>query len=58
MRSSRNEVARGFPLAATWRPLRAGWGSAMRYLLTADEFDAAEALRIGLVQEVVRWGSA
>lgn len=29
-----------------------GWGNAMRYLLTADAFDAAEALRIGFVQEV------
>jgi enoyl-CoA hydratase len=53
------EVARGiFPLAgANWRlPRRVGWGNAMRYLLTADEFDAAEALRIGLVQEVVPTG--
>lgn len=53
------EVARGiFPLAgANWRfPLRCGWGNAMRYLLTADEFGAAEALRIGLVQEVVPVG--
>jgi enoyl-CoA hydratase len=33
-----------------------GWGNAMRYLLTADEFDAAEALRMGLVQEVVEPG--
>jgi enoyl-CoA hydratase/carnithine racemase len=33
-----------------------GWGNAMRYLLTAAEFDAAEALRIGLVQEVVEPG--
>ncbi|HWB46997.1 MAG TPA: crotonase/enoyl-CoA hydratase family protein [Hyphomicrobiaceae bacterium] len=32
---------------------RAGWGNAQRYLLTGDEFDAAEALRLGLVQEVV-----
>jgi enoyl-CoA hydratase/carnithine racemase len=32
---------------------RAGWGNAMYHLLTADEFSAAEALRIGLVQEVV-----
>ncbi|WP_437662704.1 crotonase/enoyl-CoA hydratase family protein [Sorangium sp. So ce1182] len=31
----------------------AGWGNAMRWLLTGDEFDAREALRIGLVQEVV-----
>ena len=53
------EVARGiFPLAgANWRfPLRCGWGNAMRHLLTAEEFDAAEALRIGLVQEVVPVG--
>ena len=28
----------------------------MRWLLTGDEFDAAEALRIGLVQEVVEPG--
>ena len=34
----------------------AGWGNAMRYLLTGDEFTAAEALRIGLVQEVVEPG--
>lgn len=32
---------------------QAGWGNAMRYLLTAEQFDASEALRIGLVQEVV-----
>ena len=53
------EVARGiFPLAgANWRfPERVGWGNAMRYLLTTDEFDAREALRIGLVQEVVPVG--
>lgn len=30
----------------------AGWGNAMRYLLTGDEFDADEAYRIGLVQEL------
>jgi enoyl-CoA hydratase/carnithine racemase len=28
----------------------------MRWLLTGDEFDAAEALRIGLVQEIVDHG--
>jgi len=33
-----------------------GWGNAMRFLLTAEEFGAAEALRIGLVQEVVPAG--
>ena len=32
---------------------RAGWGNAMRYLLTAEEFDAATALRFGFVQDVV-----
>jgi enoyl-CoA hydratase/carnithine racemase len=32
---------------------RAGWGNAMRYLLTADEFGADEAFRLGFVQEVV-----
>jgi enoyl-CoA hydratase/carnithine racemase len=35
---------------------RAGWGNAMYHLLRADEFDAAEAHRIGLVQEVVEPG--
>ena len=53
------EVARGlYPLGgATFRLVReAGWGNAMRYLLTGDEFGAAEALRIGLVQEVVDTG--
>ncbi len=32
---------------------RAGWGNAMRWLLTGGEFDGQEALRIGLVQELV-----
>jgi enoyl-CoA hydratase len=53
------EIARGlYPLGgATFRLAReAGWGNAMRYLLTADEFGAAEALRIGLVQEVTEPG--
>ncbi len=35
---------------------RAGWGNAMYHLLLADEFDADEAFRIGLVQEVVEPG--
>ncbi len=35
---------------------RAGWGNAMYHLLRASEFDAAEAYRIGLVQEVVNPG--
>jgi len=32
---------------------RCGWGNAQRLLLTGREFDAAEAYRLGLVQEVV-----
>lgn len=36
---------------------RAGWGNAMYHLLTCDEFGAAEAHRIGLVQEVVPPGA-
>ena len=32
---------------------RAGWGNAMYHLFLCDEFSAAEAYRIGLVQEVV-----
>ncbi|MEU0505730.1 crotonase/enoyl-CoA hydratase family protein [Nocardia sp. NPDC005998] len=53
------EVQRGiFPLGgATYRlPREAGWGNAMRWLLTGDPFDAHEALRLGLVQEVVETG--
>lgn len=39
---------------ATFRFIqRCGWGNAMYHLLRADEFSANEALRIGLVQEVV-----
>jgi len=49
------EVTRGlFPFGggtARWVQT-VGWGNAMRYLLTADSFDAAEAYRIGLVQQV------
>lgn len=50
------EINRGiFPFGgATLRlPQVAGWGNAMRWLLTGDKFDAEEALRIGLVQEIV-----
>ncbi len=53
------EIKRGiFPFGgATLRmPQQLGWGNAMRYLLTGDTFDAAEALRIGLVQEVSEEG--
>src|SRR3974390_1718097 len=35
---------------------RAGWGNAMYHLMLCDEFSAAEAYRIGLVQEVVPAG--
>lgn len=54
------EINRGiFPFGgATIRlPEIAGWGNAMRWLLTGDKFDAQEALRIGLVQEVVDEGA-
>ena len=49
------EIKRGiFPFCgATLRfHQRCGWGNAMRYLLTGDIFDAKEAYRIGLVQEL------
>jgi enoyl-CoA hydratase len=49
------EVLRGiYPFGgATIRlPRQTGWGNAMRWLLTGDEFDAEEALRIGLIQEI------
>jgi enoyl-CoA hydratase len=35
---------------------RCGWGNAMYHLLRADEFNAHEAYRVGLVQEVVEPG--
>lgn len=50
------EVQRGvFPFGgATLRfPEQCGWGNAMKYMLTGDMFPAAEALRIGLIQEIV-----
>ncbi len=34
----------------------AGYSNAMRYVLTGDEFDAEEAYRIGIVQELVEPG--
>ncbi len=36
--------------------MRAGWGNAMYHLMLCDEFGAAEAYRVGLVQEVVPVG--
>jgi len=53
------EVKRGIMAVggATLRMVeRAGWGNAQRYLLTGEEFGAAEALRLGFVQEVVPAG--
>lgn len=54
------EVKRGL-LAFGGAPIRmvqaAGWGNAMRYLLTGDEFDAETALRFGFVQDVVEPGA-
>jgi enoyl-CoA hydratase/carnithine racemase len=54
------EIGRGImPFGgATFRaPAQLGWGNAMRFLLTGEEFGAQEAYRIGLVQEVVPAGS-
>jgi enoyl-CoA hydratase/carnithine racemase len=56
---SQLEVSRGilpFGGATIRLPRAVGWGNAMRWILTGDSFDAAEALRIGLVQEVVPHG--
>jgi enoyl-CoA hydratase len=53
------EIGRGivpFGGATLRAPAQLGWGNAMRFLLTAEEFGAAEAHRIGLVQEVVKKG--
>jgi enoyl-CoA hydratase len=54
------EVARGilpFGGATIRFPRAVGWGNAMRWILTGDRFDSAEAYRIGLVQEVVPDGA-
>lgn len=53
------EIKRGiYPVGgATLRLFQeVGWGNAMRYLLTGDEFGADEAHRMGLIQEVVAPG--
>jgi enoyl-CoA hydratase/carnithine racemase len=58
-RFSQLEVKRGIMpgYGGTFRFIeRAGWGNAMKWLLTGDEFNAQEAYRIGLVQEVVPTG--
>ena len=59
-RFSQLEVRRGLmPVGgATVRMVeRAGWGNAMRYLLTGDEFNADTAYRLGFVQEIVAPGN-
>lgn len=58
-RFSQMEINRGiyaFGGATVRLPREAGWGNAMRWLLTGEPYDAQEALRIGLVQEVVEPG--
>lgn len=53
------EIGRGimpFGGATLRAPAQLGWGNAMKFLLTGAEFGAAEAFRIGLVQEVVPVG--
>ncbi|MBL8909271.1 MAG: crotonase/enoyl-CoA hydratase family protein [Archangium sp.] len=53
------EIGRGimpFGGATLRAPAKLGWGNAMRFLLTAEEFGADTAHRIGLVQEVVEPG--
>ena len=59
VRFNQLEIGRGimpFGGATLRAPAQLGWGNAMRFLLTAEEFGAQEALRIGLVQEVVPAG--
>jgi enoyl-CoA hydratase/carnithine racemase len=61
VRFAQLEVQRGLMAygGATIRMVeRAGWGNAMRYLLTGDEFDGETALRLGFVQELVDEGQA
>lgn len=58
-RFTQMEVKRGIMAAggATIRMVeRAGWGNAMRYLLTGEEWDAQTALRFNFIQEVVPTG--
>ena len=58
-RFGQGEVSRGTTpagCASVRMPLEVGWGNAMRWLLTAEDWPAEEALRLGLVQEVVPAG--
>ncbi len=53
------EIGRGimpFGGATIRAPQRLGWGNAMRFLLTGQEFGAEEAHHIGLVQDIVSPG--
>ncbi len=53
------EVKRGifaFGGATIRLPRVAGWGNAMRYLLTGDEFTVQDAYRFGIVQEITEPG--
>ena len=55
------EVSRGilpFGGASKRMPRSAGWSNAMKYLLTGEKFNAQEALRLGIVTEVVAKGAA
>jgi enoyl-CoA hydratase/carnithine racemase len=54
------EVTRGimpFGGGTTRFPQRVGWANASRYLLTGETLTAQEALRIGLINEVVPRGT-
>ena len=58
-RFSQLEIKRGiYPFGGAtlrfWR--EAGWGNAMRWILTGDEFNADEAFRIGIIQEIAADG--
>ncbi len=60
VRFAQLEIQRGiYPFGgATVRlPRESGWGNAMRWLLTGDEYDASEAHRIGLIQEITGPGA-
>lgn len=53
------EIGRGivpFGGATVRAPAQLGWGNAMKFLLTGEEFGAEEAYRIGLVQEITPRG--
>src|SRR5207247_5539472 len=58
-RFAQMEINRGiyaFGGATVRLPRDAGWGNAMRWLLTGEPYDAEEAYRIGLIQEIVEPG--